>query len=168
MSNPSILIHGVKPRIMYEYPENGLSVGITFGLLDITVFFDSAPEWWHFRSGMMRDDDYYVCRENTPLLKGKEAQQFCADFYDRLLNRDCRGDRREPRPLAWQGRSMKTLKDWYTDAHADLTTQYLADNPSADEDEAEEATADAAYEEMVDRMEDCADAQHEANKEKYR
>ena len=48
-------------------------------------------------------------------------------------------------------------KELYIDAHEELIGQYLEDHPDATEDEAIEATADKAYDRMVDKLADLGD-----------
>ena len=48
-------------------------------------------------------------------------------------------------------------KELYMAAHEELIGKYLEDHPNADESEAYEKTADAAYGHMTDKLADMAD-----------
>ena len=48
-------------------------------------------------------------------------------------------------------------KELYMAAHEELIARYLEEHPDADETEAYEVTADAAYGHMVDKLADLGD-----------
>ena len=55
-------------------------------------------------------------------------------------------------------------KELFIDAHEELIDEYLEAHPNATEQQAYDATADAAYGRMTDRLGDMADAAHDRAK----
>lgn len=49
------------------------------------------------------------------------------------------------------------MKELYIEAHEELITEYLEAHPEATDREAEDATADAAWNHMTDKLADRAD-----------
>ena len=57
-------------------------------------------------------------------------------------------------------------KDYFIQAHEELIAEYLEKNPNATEDQAYEATSDAAYDRMRDNLADLADRLHDDRKDR--
>ena len=85
MDNPTIVTHHVEPRITMECPDNDLGVWVNLGPLTMALHFDNVEEWWHFRSGIKRHENYSVWKEDGGQLKGEAAQEYCRAFYAQSL-----------------------------------------------------------------------------------
>lgn len=57
--------------------------------------------------------------------------------------------------------------EWFEAAHDELIEEYLEQHPSADWQQAYEATADAAHDRMIDNLAAAADWQHDRMKEGF-
>jgi hypothetical protein len=54
-------VHGVRPRIKFEMPDNGLAIGVQWNDVDeSTFYFDGdISGWWRFRTSMPKASDYW-------------------------------------------------------------------------------------------------------------
>jgi hypothetical protein len=59
------------------------------------------------------------------------------------------------------------MKEFFIEAHEELIAEYLEDHPDATEDEAYEATSDAAYGRMTDNLAAMGDAYRTQQKEGF-
>jgi hypothetical protein len=84
MTLASFDIHGARPVIRSEYPENHLSITVAWtAQITQTVYFDVVDDWWAFRKCFPRSSGYAYHRMSLDSIRDHgDADREAARFME--------------------------------------------------------------------------------------